>query len=100
MFHQHQAVSAAPNNRPPPAALIMYQASFQSLHRLVQAFPAAVAPAIAAAIAAAPPFWFCVACPIVLGLLAPLVINFGLAALAQQVCDHFSMDATECFDLW
>jgi hypothetical protein len=67
---------------------------------LVDTFPGVVSYAVAAAVAAAPPFWFCVACPIVLGLLTPLVINYGLAALAQQVCDHFSMDDTECFDLW
>ncbi len=38
----------------------------------------ALALAVSAAFAAAPPLWFCVVCPAVLGLLAPLLINIGL----------------------
>jgi hypothetical protein len=43
------------------------------------------------------PLWFCVACPAVLGLLAPLVINAGLGAAA---CRHWQLPAEECNDLW
>ncbi len=34
--------------------------------------------AVAAAFAAAPPLWFCIVCPAVLGLAAPLIINVAL----------------------
>jgi hypothetical protein len=46
------------------------------------------------------PIWFCVACPAVLGLLAPLVINAGLGALADTACRHWQLPAEECNDLW
>ena len=46
------------------------------------------------------PIWFCVACPAVLGLLAPLVINAGLGALADAACRHWQLPAEECNDLW
>ncbi len=46
------------------------------------------------------PLWFCVACPAVLGLLAPLVINAGLGALADTACRHWQLPAEECNDLW
>jgi len=36
----------------------------------------------AASFASAPPLWFCVLCPVVLGLLAPLLVNLSL----NQVC--------------
>ncbi len=39
---------------------------------------AALAVALPAAFAAAPPLWFCVLCPTVLGLLAPIAINLLL----------------------
>lgn len=46
------------------------------------------------------PLWFCVACPAVLGLLAPLVINAGLGALADAACRHWQLPSDECNDLW
>ena len=33
-------------------------------------------------------------------MLAPFAFNFGLGALAQQLCDHFQLPADECNDLW
>lgn len=39
---------------------------------------AAAGAAVAALGAATVPLWFCIACPMVLGLAVPLVINFGL----------------------
>lgn len=38
----------------------------------------ALSAAVAGAFAAAPPLWFCMACPVLLGLLAPLLINIAL----------------------
>lgn len=38
----------------------------------------ALSVAVAGAFAAAPPLWFCIVCPAVLGLLAPLAINIAL----------------------
>jgi hypothetical protein len=35
---------------------------------------------------AAPPLWFCVLCPAVLGLVAPLVINIGLNQVIWADC--------------
>jgi hypothetical protein len=48
-----------------------------SMSQLVQLLPRAVAVGLAASFAAAVPRWLCFACPIVLGLLAPLIINAG-----------------------
>lgn len=46
------------------------------------------------------PFWWCVVCPIVLGLLAPFVFNFGLTAAAEELCATMQLPAQECNDLW
>ena len=46
------------------------------------------------------PLWFCVACPVVLGLLAPFLFNLGSGAVAQAVCDHFQLPQDECNDVW
>lgn len=63
---------------------------------------ALVAPAAAAAIAAAfsPPLWFCILCPTVLGLAAPLLINLALNEAATLICQRLHMDDDECLDLW
>lgn len=60
---------------------------------------AAVA-AIGIAFAYQVPLWFCVVCPAVLGLLAPLVINGGLGALANAACQHWQLPPDSCNDLW
>lgn len=65
----------------------------------MQLLLAACAAAVAAAFAK-PPFWFCVACPIVLGLAAPLLINFGLGAAAEAACEQMQLDPQSCTDLW
>jgi hypothetical protein len=62
--------------------------------------PAAAAAAAASGFASAVPLWYCFLCPAVLGLLAPLAINFGLGALANEICDKMQMQQEECFDLW
>ncbi len=46
------------------------------------------------------PVWFCIACPIVLGLLAPFVFNLGLTAVAEAVCQHYSLPDDQCNELW
>ena len=46
------------------------------------------------------PLWWCLTCPIVLGLLAPFVINFGLTAAAEQLCAALQLPADECSELW
>ncbi len=46
------------------------------------------------------PVWFCIACPIILGLLAPFVFNLGFGAVAEAVCEHYQLPQQECNDLW
>ena len=46
------------------------------------------------------PVWFCIACPIILGLLAPFVFNLGFGAVAEAVCEHYQLPQEECNDLW
>lgn len=67
---------------------------------LGQRFAAAAAGALAAAAAAQVPLWFCIACPVILGLLAPFVFNLGLAAAAEELCAALELPAGECEDLW
>ncbi|BDA49926.1 hypothetical protein COCOBI_15-0540 [Coccomyxa sp. Obi] len=55
---------------------------------------------LATTMAAQVPVWFCVACPLVLGLLAPFVFNLGLTAVAQAVCEHYSLPDDQCNELW
>ncbi len=38
-------------------------------------------------------------CPALLGLLAPLAINFGLGEAAAAVCTHMSLPDDQCYDL-
>lgn len=52
------------------------------------------------ACAAQVPVWFCIACPIILGLLAPFVFNLGFGAVAEAVCEHYQLPQEECNDLW
>ncbi|KAK9832820.1 hypothetical protein WJX81_004405 [Elliptochloris bilobata] len=60
----------------------------------------AAAAAAAAALATAVPLWFCIACPVVLGLLAPLVLNAGCAAAAEAACKHYKLPDEDCATLW
>ena len=46
------------------------------------------------------PIWFCVACPVVLGLMAPFLFNLGSGAVAQALCDRFALPPDECNDVW
>lgn len=46
------------------------------------------------------PFWCCVTCPLVLGMLAPFIWNFGLTAAAEQLCTALQLPNDTCNDLW
>ena len=50
--------------------------------------------------AAQVPIWFCVACPVVLGLMAPFLFNLGSGAVAQALCDRLALPPDECNDVW
>ena len=39
--------------------------------------------ALLAAVGSQIPLWFCIACPVVLGLLAPFIFNAGTCILSQ-----------------
>lgn len=58
--------------------------------------------AAAASFAAASqlPLWFCITCPIILGMLFPFAFNFGLGAIADELCTYYSLPADECTQLW
>ncbi|KAG2425529.1 hypothetical protein HXX76_013573 [Chlamydomonas incerta] len=63
------------------------------------AVAAAVAAALPAAFAAAPPLWFCILCPSVLGLVAPLAINIILNQVAGALCLQLHLTDDQCFDV-
>jgi hypothetical protein len=46
------------------------------------------------------PLWWCLACPIALGTLVPLVLNYGLTEIADEVCISLDLSEQECADLW
>ena len=46
------------------------------------------------------PIWFWIACPAVLGLLAPFLFNFGLGEGAELLCQLYQLPEDECADLW
>ncbi|KXZ50691.1 hypothetical protein GPECTOR_15g375 [Gonium pectorale] len=60
---------------------------------------AALSTALSAAFAAAPPLWFCILCPTVLGLTAPILINLTLNQLAGALCSQMHLTDDACFDV-
>ena len=52
------------------------------------------------AFSASVPTWFCIACPIVLGMLAPFILNMGFGAAAELTCEHYRLPQDECNELW
>ncbi|KAF6266791.1 hypothetical protein COO60DRAFT_1697256 [Scenedesmus sp. NREL 46B-D3] len=46
------------------------------------------------------PKWFCFVCPVMLGLLAPLLINAGVGEAADMACKTMQLPDDECVDLW
>jgi len=83
-----------------PNAACHSQVAPSSLRQLARLLSQAMAVGVAAAFAASVPKWFCFACPIVLGLLAPLVINAGVGEAANLACQAMQLPDDECVDLW
>lgn len=67
---------------------------------LGQTFGTAAAAATSLTLASQVPLWFCIGCPIVLGMLFPFAFNFGLGAIADELCTHYNLPADECTQLW
>lgn len=67
---------------------------------LLRLAPKAAAAGLAAAFLATVPKWFCFVCPIVLGLLSPLVINGAVGEAADMACKAMQLPDDECLDLW
>lgn len=79
---------------------LLLQALPASLSQLLEHAPTAAAAGIAAAFMTTVPKWFCFVCPIVLGLLAPLVINAGVGEAADLACKAMQLTDEECVELW
>ncbi|KAL0029490.1 hypothetical protein WJX77_011580 [Trebouxia sp. C0004] len=58
------------------------------------------AAAASLAVASQIPLWFCITCPIVLGMLFPFAFNFGLGAIADELCTYYNLPADACTQLW
>ncbi len=71
-----------------------------SLAGAASVFAAAAGSAVSLAFLARIPLWFCLACPVVLGMLAPFLFNYGLTATAEAVCAQLQLPAQDCADLW
>lgn len=71
------------------------------MDELVGPFAKAAAAALTSVmLASAPPIWFCIACPLILGMAAPWVFNLGLTAAAEALCKALVLSEDECMDLW
>lgn len=68
--------------------------------QLLHLAPQAAAAGIAAAFVTTVPRWFCFVCPIVLGLLSPLIINAGVGEAADLACKAMQLPDDECVNLW
>jgi hypothetical protein len=72
-----------------------------NLHQLTSLLAKSTAAGVALAFSVSVvPKWFCFVCPIVLGLLAPLVINAGVGEAADAACKAMQLPDDECVDLW
>ncbi|WIA29033.1 hypothetical protein OEZ86_011547 [Tetradesmus obliquus] len=101
---------------PAQASAVLVNAAKASLQHLLQQLKATPLPSLphltallakSAAAGAALAFsvsvvpkWFCFVCPIVLGLLAPLLINAGVGEAADAACKAMQLPDDECVDLW
>jgi hypothetical protein len=83
-----------------PEAAVYLQMLPTSSTQLLHLAPAAVGAGITAAFVGAVPKWFCFVCPIVLGLLSPLLINAGVGEAADLACKALKLPDDECVDLW
>ena len=88
--HQHISVKGAQSSS-------LMQASIgSSLGGIFSGAAAAASLAVASQI----PLWFCITCPIVLGMLFPFAFNFGLGAMADELCTYYNLPADACTQLW
>jgi len=46
------------------------------------------------------PPWYCISCPIILGMLLPFAFNFGLTDAANQACSALNLTDDQCQSLW
>ena len=58
------------------------------------------AAATAVAVTSQVPLWYCFTCPIVLGLLFPLIFNLGCGDIADELCRYYSLPTEQCNELW
>ena len=86
--------------RPPPPHTHTQASPGDLLPQLLQLAPKAAVTGVAAAFVSSVPKWFCFVCPIVMGLLAPLVINAGVGEAADLACKALQLSNDECVDLW
>jgi hypothetical protein len=82
------------------AAFVYPQVVPKNSTQLLQLAPAAVAAGITTAFMGAVPKWFCFVCPIVLGLLSPLIINAGVGEAADLACKAMKLPDDDCVHLW
>ncbi|KAL4858835.1 hypothetical protein ACK3TF_001224 [Chlorella vulgaris] len=71
-----------------------------SLPALAAIFGKAGAASVTLLMAAQVPLWWCIVCPLVLGMLAPFIFNFGLTAAAEALCSQLQLPDDTCSDLW
>lgn len=71
-----------------------------SLPALASSFARAGTSAVLLLMAGPTPLWWCIACPIVLGMLAPFLFNFGLTYAAETLCAQLQLPDDACTDLW
>lgn len=76
------------------------QVQASSLSSMAQAVAAAGGAAAMGTILGRPPLWFCLACPVVLATLAPLLLNAGLTQVAEALCNHYHLPTDQCNQLW
>lgn len=46
------------------------------------------------------PMWYCISCPIILGMLLPFAFNFGLTDAADEACSALNLTDEQCQSLW
>ncbi|KAL4423026.1 hypothetical protein ABPG77_002060 [Micractinium sp. CCAP 211/92] len=78
----------------------LLQSGRASLPALAGEFARAGAAAVLLLMAGPTPLWWCITCPIVLGMLAPFVFNYGLTAAAEALCAQLQLPDDTCNDLW
>ncbi|KAL4428293.1 hypothetical protein ABPG75_002382 [Micractinium tetrahymenae] len=81
-------------------AAALLQSGTATLPALTGTFARAGASAVVLLMAGPTPLWWCITCPIVLGMLAPFIFNYGLTAAAEALCAQLQLPVDTCNDLW